>query len=337
MTSRLLIINQNWLGDVLFSTPAIRALRKAYPQSFIACLVPARCREVLENNPHLNEVIVYDDRAPVFSPAFWRLAGRLRRGAFTRAFFFHRSGTKTLLAFAAGIPERYGYGVPGRRRCLTATVPSPAREVHKIDFFLNLLEPLGVPSAGRAPDFFPDPSANAKLQALLNASGIGPGDPYVVAHAGGNWELKRWPADYFVRWIRLFLAKFPWRVVLCGTASEQGISDAIAGGFDSRQVTSLCGRTSLGELALLLRRAKFLLSNDSGPIHLAASQGTPVLGLYGPTSARLTGPVSDGTVRVFQKDVGCAVPCYFRSCDARVCMEWLSPEEVFAQTLDLAV
>ncbi len=336
-SKRILIVNQNWMGDVLFSTPAIRALRKAHPESFIGCLVPSRCREVLENNPYLNEVLVYDDRAPVFSPGFWRLVRGLRKRAFDQAFFFHRSRTKTLSALLGGIRQRYGYGSEGDGRFLTKRIAPPEKELHKIDFFLNLLEQLDVPPDGRVPDFFPKAGSDAALEQLFKSSGIDPEIPYVVLHTGGNWELKRWPADYFVRWIQLFLSEFSWSVILCGTSSEKGISDAIAANFSPRQVVSLCGRSSLDVLALLLGRAKFLLSNDSGPIHLASTQRTPVLGLYGPTSQRLSGPVSNGSVRILQKDVGCQVPCYFRSCDTRVCMEWITPEEVFQETLKLSV
>ena len=84
-----------------------------------------------------------------------------------------------------------------------------------------------------------------------------------------------------------------------------------------------------------MKRARFILSNDSGPIHVAASQRTRILGLYGPTSPKETGPVSKGPVRLLWLDVGCTVPCYFRSCDARACMDLLTPEEVLERAEEL--
>ena len=122
--------------------------------------------------------------------------------------------------------------------------------------------------------------------------------------------------------------------MVCGTRSEKGLADEIAARFSDGRAVSLSGETSLGELAALLKRARFLVSNDSGPIHLAASQKTKILGLFGPTSRELTGPISDGPVRILSKDVGCRVPCYFHDCDYRVCMELITPEEVFTACRD---
>jgi len=101
-----------------------------------------------------------------------------------------------------------------------------------------------------------------------------------------------------------------------------------------RSVVSLCGKTTLDVLARLLKGAEFLLSNDSGPIHLAASQKTKLIGLFGPTSPVLTGPVSDAPMSILWKDVGCEVPCYYRSCNYRVCMELVTPQEVFQKSME---
>ena len=122
------------------------------------------------------------------------------------------------------------------------------------------------------------------------------------------------------------------KVILCGSASEEKIAREIISRVSSPELVSLCGKTSLDTLALLLKTAQLLVSNDSGPIHLAASQGTRIVGLFGPTSAEQTGPVSDAPIKILQKDVGCRVPCYYRACDYRVCMDLLSPEEVFLET-----
>ncbi len=336
MKPRLLIVNVNWLGDVLFSTPAIRALRKHQPSATIACLVPSRCAPVLRNNPYLNEVIPYEDRRSMTAwPEYGRVIGELRKRHFDRAIFFHRSKTKVFLAALAGIQERIGYSALSRDRFLTRTYEAPLEKIHRIDYFLNLLENMGIPPDGRTLDFFPERGAEASLERLLQCRGVPQGASYVVVHPGGNWALKQWPADYFVEWIRLFLNRFPYRVVLCGTKREKGLSRQIESHFCEKEVISLCGETSLDVLAMLLRKARFLLSNDSGPVHLAASQETPILALFGPTSPGITGPVSKNRMILLRKDVGCEIPCYFRSCNYRVCMEWLKPQEVFEKTLEL--
>ena len=333
MRTRLLIVNVNWMGDILFSTPAIRAVRKKYPGSYIACLVPARCAAILTNNPYLNEVIEAEDRIPLYSFfRHWKVIAGLRRRHFNTAIFFHRSKTKAIWAWLGGIRERAGYAGLGRTKLLTQVSPNPRQPMHKTDYFLILLDDLEIPPDGRVPDFYPQPEAESELGDLLQNYGIARGTPYAVVHAGGNWTLKRWPTAYFTKWAELFLARYPLKIVLCGTRSEGPISDEISAHFKRNEVISLCGKTTIDTLALLLKNAELLLTNDSGPIHLAASQGTKIVGLFGPTSPEMTGPVSKGPSLILRKDVGCENPCYYRSCDSRLCMEWLTPEEVFQKT-----
>ena len=334
--SRVLILNQNWLGDVLFSTPAIRAIRRRYPQAYIACLAPQRVSEALSHNPHLNEVLVYNERSmlvTLLEPL--RVLFALRKRRFDAVIFFHRSRSKAFLTMLAGIRTRIGFSRAGRGWLLTHAVPFPKEPSHKIDLFLHLLERSGIPSAGRRPEMEATQEEEASLTRLLSVEGVSVEAPYVVLHVGGNWELKRWPIGHFIRWTELFLKKNDWKIVLCGSAGEKELAQQIVDAFPKSKVTSLCGRTTLGQLAALMKRARLVLSNDSGPIHVAASQRARTLGLFGPTSPKETGPVSEGPVRVLWKDVGCRVPCYFRSCNGRACMELLTPEEVFERAEEL--
>ncbi len=335
--SRILILNQNWLGDVLFSTPAIRAIRKSYPNAHIACLAPKRAADALSHNPHLNEVLVYNERSmlvTLFEPfrVFWAMRSR----RFDAIFFFHRSRSKAFLAMLAGIPERIGFTRGGRGWLLTRAVPVPEGPLHKIDLFLKLLEGSGIPSAGRWPEMEVKQEEEESLAKLLAKEGILADRDYAVLHVGGNWDLKRWPLEYFIRWTHLFLERNPeWKVVLCGSAGEKKLVQKMLDAFPKGNIVSLCGRTTLGQLAALMKRARLVLSNDSGPIHVAATQRTRTLGIFGPTSPVETGPVSEGPLSLLWKDVGCRVPCYFRSCKGRVCMELVTPEEAFEKAQEL--
>ncbi len=334
--SRILILNQNWIGDVLFSTPAIRALRRRYPQAYIACLAPRRVSEVLSHNPHLDEVLVYNERSmlvTLFEPL--RVLFTLRKRRFDAVFFFHRSRSKAFLAMLAGIRSRFGFARGGRGWLLTHAVPLPETPVHKIDLFLYLLERFGIPSAGRWPEIEATAEEESSLVRLLSLEGVSIDRPYAVLHVGGNWELKRWPIGYFIRWTKLFLKNKDWKIVLCGSEGEKNLAQEVVDAFSGGNVISLCGRTTFGQLTALMKRASLVLSNDSGPIHVAVSQRARTLGLYGPTSPRETGPVSEGPMRVLWKDVGCHVPCYFRACSGRACMELLTPEEVYERAEEL--
>jgi heptosyltransferase II len=329
---RILILNQNWLGDALFSTPAIRALRKKFPNAYIACLAPRRVAEALGRNPHLDEVLVYNERAMLVTLVEpFRIFWALKKRRFDTAFFLNRSKSKAFLALLAGIGRRIGYARLGRSWLLTQAVPPPGR-MHKIDQFLYLIGQAGVPAAGRHPELIPSQEDRDRAARLLLSEGITPDEPFAVVHAGGNWDLKRWPVKNFIEWIRLYVSRNKGKVLLCGTASEEALAKQILDAFPDGRVVSMCGKTELGPFAELLKRAKIVLSNDSGPIHLAVSQKTRTVGVFGPTSPAETGPVSDGPLRVLWKDVGCSVPCYFRACDHRVCMDLLTPEEVFKTT-----
>lgn len=337
MSSRVLVVNANWLGDVLFSTPALRALKISGRAAHLTVMVPPRCADALRGNPHVDEILVAPDRKLWRRPAdLLRVAGDLAQGRYDTAIFFKRSRTKALLAGLAGIRERAGYSSGAFGESLTRPLGLPPRDVHRIDLYLEIAKRLGVEPAGRVPEFHPTDADRSMARELLASRGVGKSQPYVVAHAGGNWDLKRWPAGHFSRWIRLFRARRPWIVVLCGTAAERPLVERLRTEAADTGVVSICGETSLGALAAVLSAAKFLITNDSGPIHLAATQKTPILGLFGPTSPERTGPVSDGRVSIVRRDPGCEIPCYFRSCDHRLCMEAITPEAVLEEAERLA-
>lgn len=323
--NRILIVNVNWLGDALFVAPAIRALRVAFPKSFIASISHRRVTSVLRHNPDLDEVLSY---SPAF---FWDTLSR----RFDTVIFFHASRTKAFWAALAGIPNRIGYETAKNKAFLTQAVVQPAKLLHRVDYFLSLVSEMGADAKGRQSEFCLKTDEEEKFKNSLIKKGIDFLKPYVVVHAGGNWDLKRWPEDYFAKWISLFASKYNWPVILCGTDSEKNLVDEIIRKSVPERLVSLCGKTSLEELAVLLKNSKLVLSNDSGPIHLAASQGAKIIGLYGPTRADLTGPILQNKGVLLQKDVGCEIPCYFKSCNARFCLEWLTPEEVFAESVKI--
>ena len=173
---KILIVGVNWLGDVLFLTPAIRALKAHFPEACFACAVPARCAGLLQNNPYLSEVIEWDDKIFLWTPfKFFSTLRRIKKRRFNSVIFFHRSKTKAFMAWLAGIRRRAGY-------------EAPFQDLHRTDHFLNLIKKMGVPPAGRTPDFFIKKGTEEELRGLLLEKGVALGEPYIVVHAGGNWE-----------------------------------------------------------------------------------------------------------------------------------------------------
>lgn len=326
---RILIVGVNWLGDVLFMTPAIRAIRRAHPQAFLACAVPPRCRELLAGNPHVNEVIVFDERGADRGPGgVWRFTQRLRAARFDQAFLFHRSFTRALCVALAGIPGRVGYATWKRGWVLTTAVPLPPRDtVSKAALFLNLVQAAGIPPDGDAYDLTVPEADRRYAQQLLQASGWQPGRPAVALHAGANWHLKRWPPKLFARLGDQLAAQHRAQVFLVGSADDRPLAEGIARRMRQAPVI-LCGQTTLTQLAALFQQVDVVVSNDSGPLHIAAAVGAKTIGLFGPTSPQLTGPPAGPHLRVLFGSIGCPVPCYRQWCPVNLCLRQITPAHV---------
>ncbi len=326
---RILVVNVNWVGDVLFSTPFLEALRNAFPESTIASLVVPSCREVLEGNPHLNEILVYDEKGCHRSP--WgklELVRMLKSKRFDSVYLLHRSFTRRLLAVLAGIPERIGYAIKWKGFLLTQKIPPPPSDLHKVEFFLGLL-PEAMRYGNRNYTLKVSREEEQTVDRLLESKGVNRNDPYVVLCPFGNWNQKRWPPERFAALGDALADRKQKRIVIAGAAKDRFLGERIAAVMKIKPVL-LCGEMSLRQLAALLKRATLVVSNDTGPMHVAQSQGTKVVALFGPTHPSLTGPSGDSPKIILRKDVGCNddPPCYYVDCPDNICMKAIQVEEV---------
>ncbi len=328
---RILVVGVDWLGDALFMTPVFRAVKKKWPQSFLAVSTASRNLGVLSRCPDLDTVIPYDEVPFLLGlPAQQRLASRFQSLRFGSALFLHRSFTRALAAARAGIPKRLGFRNTKRDWLMTELIDPPAPSLHRIDAYLSVLAPLGITGADRTPAIRPLAGDLPEWNEVrLSRTRWAADDRILVLHPGGNWNLKRWPVEHFAETARRASAA-GWKVAVCGSAHEAHLGRTIEAAVSGGSVVSFCGATSFGALVGLLASARLLISNDSGPLHLAAALGTPVTGLFGPTLARLTGPVASGSVRIVQKDFGCELPCLFADCRDRVCLDRLTVDEALA-------
>lgn len=328
MRKRILIVNVNWIGDVLFSTPFIRAVRKAYPESHIACLIHPRCREILESNPRIDELIIYDEEGKhkgLFDKA--GLIALLRKKRFDTAFILHRSFTKALITVMAGIGERIGYATKNRSFLLTKAVDEPLG-LHKVEYFLNVAKEAGIEPDGASYEFFVEDRDKAFIDDFLKGSGVDKDDSLVVVCPGGNWDPKRWPGGNFARLADLVIEKLKARVVISGAKKDMPLVEEIRKMMKNGAIIS-CGKTTLKQLGALLGRADLVVANDTGPMHLGVAMKTKVIALFGPTSASLTGPYGDGYYTVISRNDSCEVPCYDVTCTDNSCMAAIKIEDVF--------
>ena len=326
---RILIVGPNWMGDMLFMTPAIRAIRKAYPESRIAALVPPRGTDLLARNPNLNEVIPWQEsRGPAGLTHWFSLTARIRAGRFDTVFLFHKSASRAAMAALAGIPARIGERNWKRSFLLTASVPPAAKDsISKSESFLRVIEADGVPADGRQYEVGLSPEDHFAAETLLKEWGITNGERLVALHAGANWRLKRWPAESFARLGDELSRRFGARVLFIGGTGDLPLVEKILSGMKSRPLVA-AGKTTFRELGALLTRARLLVSNDSGPLHLGIAVGTPVIALFGPTSPELTGPPPGSNAVTLVGSIGCPVPCYQQRCPANLCMSQISVEQV---------
>jgi len=337
MTKRILIIEVNWIGDVLFSTPFIRAVREANPGAHIACLVHPRCVEMLEGNPRINEIIAYDEEGRHRSlVGKLKLVTALRAKRFDTAFILHRSFTKALLAMLAGIPERIGYATKNRARVLTKAIDEPADAAHKVEYFLDIARGAGISPNSVSYEFFINGADRDFIKGFLGENGVSAQDKVVVICPGGNWDPKRWPRSNYAALADELIEKYKVKVVVAGAKKDVLLAEDIKRMMKNSPVIA-CGRTTLKQLAALFEVSKLVVANDTGPMHLAVAMKADTIALFGPTSPKLTGPYGGDNYKVIFKTRDCDVPCYDVTCAANRCMEAISVEDVSAEAATFLV
>ncbi len=328
---RILVVEVNWLGDVLFSTPAIKALANKFPGSHIACLVVPRVKEVLENNPYINEIIINDEEG-LHKDLYgkFRLAKELKKMEFDLAVFFHRSFSRAAVAWLAGIPRRAGYNTFKRWLLLTKRIPSPRRDSsHRVDYYLNIVKSLGCDTQDRFYGFFTSREDDAFAEDFLVEQGIAKGDFIVCLNPGGNWLPKRWPVENFGFLADKLVEKYKAKVIFTGSNKDLALA-AQAQGVMKTSSISAAGKMTLKQSAAIFKKSGLVISADSGPLHIASSVGANVIGLFGPTSPEITGPIGKGKIKVIRKDKDCIVPCYRKDCAENACMKKIKVEDVLA-------
>ena len=327
--NNILVVNVNWLGDVIFSTPIFKALKEAYPHARVSCLAVPRVKAILEHCPHIDEVIVYDEKGKHWYP--WgklQLIGSLRNKKFDVVFLLHRSMGRALMMFLTGIPKRVGYETKKQSWFLTHKVQLSADNMHRADEYIKVVEDFGVKVEDRDSSLRVLDDELRAVDAKLAQFGITSHDTLVVVNPGGNWDLKRWPSEYFSQLIMKLAKDFRVKILITGADKDVVLANKIAVQSGVKPFV-WAGATSLQELLALFKRADVVISNDTGPVHAAASVGTDVIALFGPTRPEITGPRGRGRMVVLHKEIGCnKAPCYHLSCGQNECMRTITVDDV---------
>ena len=326
---RILLIKPSSLGDIVHAMPTCAALRRAYPRARLTWLVKRAWAGLVERIDGVDRVW------PVNSGVWGWLSQvpALRRERFDVVVDLQGLFRSAAMGWLSGASERIGFvnGREGSPWFYSRRVPVPESEMHAVDRYLLVAKAVGAVEPG-TPEFrFRIPQTDYdEVDRLLSRSGVTPGMQWVAMNVSARWPTKRWPAGSFAEVADRLQQEGYGAVVMIGGSDERADIAEVSGRMKTPAI-DLAGATTVGLLPALLSKASLLITNDSGPMHVAAAVGTPVVALFGPTSAVRTGPYGVGH-QVLMGNVPCR-PCFSRTCHNALpleCLRTVSSEQVLA-------
>ena len=330
--SRILIVRTDRIGDVLLSTPVIKAIRETYPHAYIAVMVSSYAKEIVEGNPYLDEVIVYDkDHRHKGWLSSIKFALNLKKKKFNLAVILHPTNRVHLITFFAGIPKRIGYD----RKfgfLLTDRIKHTKQlgQKHELEYSLDLLGHLGIHGQDKN-IFIPIKAESEKwVEDLFDQEKIDKLDRLLAIHPGASCPSKIWPQDRFAQAADRLVEEYGFKVLIIAGPKDIAHAKVVARNM-RHAVIDLSGKTSISQLASVLKRCRLFISNDSGPVHIASAVGTPVISIFGRNQKGLSpkrwGPVGKKD-RVLHKEVGC-IQCLAHNCVKEfACLKAITVEDV---------
>lgn len=337
---KILIRATNWIGDAVMSLPALEALRARFPASEIVLVSKPWVSELYRHHPALSRQIVYDPEGENRGPrGFWKLVQTLREERFDAAILFQNAFHAAWMAWCARIPVRVGYARDGRSALLTepVEVPPPAAYGHQAYYYLQLLFRAGLidkPEPIREVRLALEEAEKAWAAKHLDELGLH-GPRFLVGLNPGAFfgPAKRWLLDRYAALADRLIGALHADVLIFGSRAERPLAEEIAHTM-KHTPTIVAGETTLRQLMALLAQCRLVVSNDSGPMHLAAALRLPLVAIFGSTNERATGPLGP-RARIVKHRVACS-PCGLRECpiDFR-CMKGVTVESVYEAAVKL--
>jgi heptosyltransferase-2 len=328
---RILVRSTNWIGDAVMTTPALGALRSFFPAAEIVVAANPLVAELFRHHPYCDRVLVYDKNGTHKGVGgMVRFSATLRRERFDLAILLQNAVEAAILAWFAGIPRRAGYRTDGRGPLLThgVAVGEADRSLHHTAYYLTMLARLGIEGGDGALRLFCTEAEHAWARELLGSG------PAIAINPGAAYgSAKRWYPERFAAVADRLAEEYGVRVVLTGGPAEEEIGRDIAAAMAASPL-NLIGRTTVRQLMALLSLCRLVVTNDSGPMHVAAAFDVPVVAVFGPTDHTTTSPLTANS-RIVRHGVECA-PCLLRQCptDHR-CMAAVTVEDVLGAAREL--
>lgn len=334
---KILVRAPNWIGDAVLCLPALEALKAVYPQAEITILARAWVSPVFYNNPSVKRIIDYD-RGGRYSGVFGelRLVKDIKKDIFDMAVLFQNAFKAALIVFMAGIPLRVGYARNLRGLLLTHPTRFDAdiRKVHQVFYYLNIVTDL---SKGLQPKIYLTEEEKDWAEGFLNNKGIDGGIIIGIAPGASYGPAKRWMAERFKETAERLVKDNGAKVILFGGKDDREICNAVLDGLTGLNPhtktfgvgVNLAGEVDLRKSIALISRCNLFITNDSGPMHIAAALGIPTVAIFGSTDPKLTRPLGDN-VRVIKRDIECS-PCFDRECryGHYNCMKMVTVQDVY--------
>jgi lipopolysaccharide heptosyltransferase II len=345
---RILVIRLDLIGDLVLSMVVVRVLKRTYPEAEIDLISVPASAKVVEGDPDLTRLLGYDPniwRRPraLLQRKNWRelkaLLTTLRAREYDLAISVFGKWAAVLAALS-GARRTLGFGREGFPGLMTDNVPgkhwTPGEQKHEVDYCLELAQAAGatLEATDRYPHLTIPAQVMDEVDQLLRATGVPADRPLIACHvSANNGQSKRWPVPYWAALLDRLMSIEKVTIVLTGAPNDLPLIEKITRRMHE-QPFNLAGKTSLVQLAALLKRADLLISGDSGPMHMAGAVGTPLIAIHGPTNPAHSGPVSQQAT-VLRSDIWCS-PCYQAkdTADCRFfttqCMKDITPARVFA-------
>ncbi|MFA6217261.1 MAG: lipopolysaccharide heptosyltransferase II [Candidatus Omnitrophota bacterium] len=346
---KILVINPFGIGDVLFTTPVVRALRQNFPEGVIAYWCNERVKEVLKHNKNIDIIFALSrgDLKRLYKKSkvkallrLVRLLKDIKGESFDIAIDFSLDYRYSFFTQFLGIKKRIGFNYKNRGKFLTDTIPIESySSKHVVEFYLDLLRFLNIQPQTKDLDLSVSPINNVKGKYILSRLGIKEGDtvigiaPGVGASWGKDAAFKRWPAIRFTQLSDKIISELGAKVVILGDESERDIADFIMYSMRYKAI-DLVGKTNIEEFVSLINNVDLLVANDGGPLHCAVALGKKTVSIFGPVDDAVYGPFPPSNRHiVVKKDLTCR-PCYQKfklgACERdRACINTILTEEVF--------
>ncbi|MBF0390319.1 MAG: lipopolysaccharide heptosyltransferase II [Desulfamplus sp.] len=332
--SKILIRAANWIGDAIMTTPVIRAIRKNYPDAHITLLAKPWVIPVFDNNPYIDEVMVYQSggrHAKGFGTI--RLSKDIRKKRFDIAILMQNAFEAALITFLGSVPVRIGYNTDGRTLLLNPSIKLDKRlkKGHLIDYYIGILKGAGLYDAGRELDLFISDIEKVEAIKIIESYGINIKTDHVIGINPGatGGTAKRWFPERYAELAKRLSEKFKTKILIFGSSSDYELGETIK----QDVCINLAGKTTLRQAFALMEKCDLFITNDSGLMHAAAALHTKQIAIVGSTDHIATSPSSPNSVMI-RVPVPCS-PCLKVHCpkdksdtDYHVCMNKITLDMV---------